>query len=177
VRLFAFEALDESWKSVAEGPLGACWGVFDRTGILKPGMQAVFDGATVPDNWSGTAPVGGPGTPAITFTQVPPYGDLTQLLLGEVQHVAPASHRVAVYIFVNGGWWTKPTFVAPITPITVGGRWRADITTGGVDQDATEIMSFLIPSSYNPPIVAGQPTLPGELNNNAVASLSVTRHP
>jgi hypothetical protein len=55
-----FEAFDETWKAAYEGPQGAHWGVWDKYGNLKPGMQNVFDGATIPDNWSGSS-VGGVG--------------------------------------------------------------------------------------------------------------------
>lgn len=177
VRYFYFEALDEPWKAAYEGALGACWGIFDRYGTLKPGMQPVFDGVTVPDNWTGTAVVGGPGTPDITFTSVPAYGDTTELLRGEVQHVAPAGYRVAVYIRVAGLWWTKPSFADPTTWIAPSGRWTTDITTGGDDRHATQIAAYLVLGSYNPPLAAGAAALPAELNANALASRLVDRQP
>ncbi len=53
VPYFYFEAFDETWKAdYAEGPVGAHWGVWDKDGVLKPGMQDVFDGKFMPDNWS-----------------------------------------------------------------------------------------------------------------------------
>ncbi|OAD23575.1 glycosyl hydrolase, partial [Candidatus Thiomargarita nelsonii] len=42
---FYFEAFDEAWKAQYEGPQGAHWGVWDEDGILKEGMQTVFDGS------------------------------------------------------------------------------------------------------------------------------------
>lgn len=57
VSYFYFEAFDETWKADYEGPQGAHWGVWDKDGNLKPGMQDVFYGMTIPDNWSGA--VGG----------------------------------------------------------------------------------------------------------------------
>jgi hypothetical protein len=57
---FYFSALDESWKAEYEGPQGACWGVFDKDGNLKPGMQKVFDGETITDNWSSHQITGNP---------------------------------------------------------------------------------------------------------------------
>jgi len=177
VRYFYFEALDEPWKAAYEGALGACWGILDRNGRLKPGTQPVFDGATLPDNWSGTAVVGGAGTPDISFTAVPPYGDTTQLLHGEVRHVAPAGYRAAVYIRVAGLWWTKPSFADPTTWIAPSGRWTTDITTGGDDRHATQIAAYLILGSYDPPLAAGLAALPAELNANALASRFVDRQP
>lgn len=67
VKVFYFEAYDETWKAAHEGPQGAHWGVWDSQGVLKPGMQQVFDGVTVPDNW--TQPL--PATPIINFTALP----------------------------------------------------------------------------------------------------------
>lgn len=175
VDFFYFEAFDEAWKAQHEGPQGAHWGVWDAGGVLKAGMADVLDGATMEDNWSGTAIPGGPGTPEILFTSVPPYGSFANLQ-GQVWHVSPATHRVAVYIYV-GGWWTKPTFATPQTTILPNGSWTCDITTGGSDQNATKIAAFLIPSTYAPPAMSGGQTFPPELAANALASVEVTRSP
>ena len=53
VSYFYFEAFDESWKVTYEGSQGAHWGVWDKDGNLKPGMEDVFDGKRLSDNWSG----------------------------------------------------------------------------------------------------------------------------
>ena len=91
-------------------------------------------------------------------------------------HVKPADYRIAVYIYV-GGWWTKPTFANPTTSIAIDGSWVCDITTGGSDQNATQVAAFLIPATYTPPPMSGGQTLPAELYSNAVANCSVTRSP
>lgn len=52
VQFFYFEAFDEGWKAAREGPQGRCWGLWRADGGLKEGMQAVFDGEVLPDNWS-----------------------------------------------------------------------------------------------------------------------------
>jgi hypothetical protein len=70
VETFYFEAFDEAWKVVHEGPQGACWGVWDTQGALKPGMDDVLAGVTIADNWSGTDLVDGPGQPSLVFTSV-----------------------------------------------------------------------------------------------------------
>jgi exo-beta-1,3-glucanase (GH17 family) len=54
VGYFYFEAFDETWKATYEGPQGAHWGVWDKDGNLKPGMEDVF--------WPGA--VGGIAEPA-----------------------------------------------------------------------------------------------------------------
>jgi hypothetical protein len=127
-----FVAFDEQWKAAYEGPQGPCWGIWDVLGRPKPGMQAIFDGETISDNWSNPDIPGGPGTLAIEFTVVPPYGSVENLA-GQVWHVNPFDYQVAVYIQVRGGWWTKPFFNTPLTPIQIDGYWICDITTGGVD--------------------------------------------
>ena len=173
-RHFYFEAFDEPWKANAEGSLGACWGVFNKDGNLKAGMQDVFDGQTIPNNWGKPGPIGGTGEPLITFDFVPPIESFLNLR-GHVEHVTAADHKVAVYIKVGGGWWTKPFFNAPLTEIRPNGTWTTDITTGGIDQQATHITAYLVPNGYQPPLMGGGPTLPEELDQNALTKVSVNR--
>lgn len=173
VMYFYFSALDETWKATYEGPQGACWGVFDKDGNLKPRMQDVFDGNTMPDNWSGNP--GGPGNPAIEFTYVPPYGSFNDLR-GQVSHVKPSDYKVAVLIYVLG-YWNKPTFANPLTAIRSDGTWTCDITTGGHDENATRIVAFLVRNGYSPPLLQGDSTLPPELDQNSVARVEAVRIP
>jgi hypothetical protein len=111
--------------------------------------------------------------PAIGFTYVPPYGSFDDLQ-GWTRCINPADYKVAVYIYVSG-WWTKPTFAEPLTPIGSDGNWTCDITTGGSDQLATKIAAFLVPNNYSPPPLSGEQTLPAELYANAVAHAIVNR--
>ncbi len=113
--------------------------------------------------------------PAIAFTFVPPYGSF-QDLQGRVTCVTPADYKVAVYIFVSG-WWTKPYFASPLTYIQNDGKWTCDITTGGTDQNATQIAAFLVPNGYDPPPLSGSQTLPPELFTHAVAHVIADRPP
>jgi len=173
---FYFSALDEGWKAAYEGPQGAHWGVFDKQGAIKPGMQDVFDGKTMPDNWSGNEIIGGVGDPFIGFTHVPKYGS-AERLTGNVLHVKPVDYNVAVYIYVNGGWWTKPTWVKPLTTIQPDGSWSCSIVTGGIDQNATVIGAYLVRKDYTPTSMMGGSELPAELDQNSVAKITVTRVP
>ncbi len=175
VDFFYFEAYDESWKSADEGPQGAHWGLWTKDGLLKPGMQAVFDGETVADNWTCMDIPGGTGTPAIELTVVPPIGSSVDLR-GQVWHVAPADYGMAVYIKVLGGWWTKPLWNDPVTSINCDGSWICDITTGGEDTQATDIAVFLIPLTYTPPAATWAGVLPAELFTNSAATIRVTRN-
>jgi hypothetical protein len=174
VDYFYFEAFDESWKAAYEGPPGAHWGVWDKFGNLKAGMERVFNNDIIDDNWSGSTLPSGPGIPSIELTVVPPIGSSNDLE-GRVLHVDPALFAVAVYIGVFGGWWTKPTFASPLTPIQPDGYWIADITTGGSDESASRVAAFLVPFDYQPPRRAGQSTLPDEIIDITVSSVQVQR--
>lgn len=121
-----------------------------------------------------TTPTPPNSNPQITFTSVPPMGS-SQDLYGKVEGVNPEMYGVAVYIRVDGGWWTKPTFAAPVTPITLDGTWNCPYATGGNDTSATVIRAYLIPNGYIPPAMSGGSNLPDILEKNAVAKVEATR--
>ncbi len=158
VNYFYFEAFDESWKAQYEGPQGAHWGILDKDGSLKAGFARVFNGETLPNNWDCSGVVGGAGTPSIGLTFVPPYGS-SFALAGQIAHVSPDAFQVAVYLSVNGGvtWYVKPTLVQPITYAQCDGTWSTTVVTGGSDQLATDYAAFLVPRTYPPPALIGQP--------------------
>ena len=113
--------------------------------------------------------------PMIEFTYVPPLGSYERLQ-GQVWYVNPADYKVVVYIYVLDNWWVKPSFAEPLTTIQANGSWSTDIVTGGVDELATQIAAFLIPNGYNPPTMP-TPTLPTQLEQDAIAKVKVTRAP
>jgi hypothetical protein len=96
-------------------------------------------------------------------------------LEGVVKGVIPAYHRVAVFIFVGNGWWNKPTWDNPLTPLQCDGSFVTDITTGGDDQRATKVLAYVVPASYKPPALGGSPTIPPSVEQHAVAWIEVTR--
>ena len=113
------------------------------------------------------------GEPTIEFTSIPSYGSFEDLT-GQVWNVDPLDCKVAVYIYV-AGWWTKPYWSHPLTTIYGDGNWMCDITTGGIDQNATKIAAFLVPNGYDPLLMSGGQTLPSELYQNSVAHIEVER--
>lgn len=165
---FYFSAFDEEWKD--EGGVGPHWGVWDSAGVLKPLNEPVLEG-----EWAGEEVIGGPGAPSIVITTPPDPSDGT--FEGNVQHVVPNDHRVALYIRVGGGWWTKPFTDAPLTWIRGNGTWKAFLFTHPNDFDATEIAAYLLPSWYMPPNVANAPAIPPEIAAAAAASHHVARTP
>lgn len=113
--------------------------------------------------------------PAILITNLPAYGT-TDNLGGIVLGANPATCRVAVFINVPPyGWYSKPTCAQALTPIQPDGSWTADITTGGIDSNATRIAALLVSTNYSQPCVLGDPFLPTNVFAGAIASAVVTR--
>jgi exo-beta-1,3-glucanase (GH17 family) len=173
-----FEAFDESWKAAYEGPQGACWGVFDKNGTLKPGMQDVFDGKIVPDNWTGNDLVGGPGTPNIIVTTIPTY-NTSEDLRGHVLHIRPRDFKIVVYLSLYtdlDSWWVKPYASNPATAINPDGTWVCDVTTGGADAQALRYRIYLIPNSVSPYVALGGP-ISSDMDLAAIAKVEISRTP
>lgn len=116
---------------------------------------------------------GGP-TAKIEFTHVPKYGS-TENLRGKVLNGSPKDFAVAVYIMVDGIWWTKPYWATPRTKISNDGTWVCDITTDGVDEIATKIIAFLIPRNYEPPLASGSYRLPRQLEEISLTRVEAMR--
>jgi hypothetical protein len=114
-----------------------------------------------------------PGPPSIAVTSMPDCG-ASGPLGGRVYNVDPAEYNVVVYIYVSG-WWIKPTYAKPLTPINADGSWSAAVTTGGNDVWATRYAAFVVPAEYTPPLTGGASELPAELYQHAVANTIVDR--
>jgi len=170
IQYFWFEAYDEAWKAEYEGEAGACWGLWDSEGQLKPGIDEIFAGN------AGSGKVVPEREPKLDLTLVPPMGSITDLA-GIAWFVNPEDYRVAVYIYVPdaGGWWIKPTFDFPLTEINKDGSWSCPVFTGGIDEQATKVAAFLVPNDYNPPAAAGWSSLPQELYDISVSEVETNR--
>ena len=104
--------------------------------------------------------------PEITITSMPAYGS-SGYIQGTTQCAAPASYRIAVYIYTTS-WWAKPYAASPLTAIQSDGSWSCNVTTGAGDTEATRFAAFLVPTSYTPPLLLGASTLPDELYTRSV---------
>lgn len=179
IALFVFSAFDEAWKAnTGEGAVGATWGIFNEAGQLKAGMQPVFDGQTSPDDWSGNALPGGPGTPEIEITYLPAYSAFLSpenTIRGKLLHAAPAQYRIATYIQVNGLFWTKPTESQRTVEIQADGSFSVLAVTGGSDHLASRFVLFALPAGAVPPLALGIATLPPDLYQQSIAVRDVTR--
>ena len=87
----------------------------------------------------------------------------------------PLKSCVEKYKKVASGWGTNPPLAQPLTAIRFDGTFVTDVTTGGIDQQATAFAAYLVPAGYNPPAVGGAFTLPVALDLNAVAVIAINR--
>ncbi|MBL7737608.1 MAG: hypothetical protein JNK14_00185 [Chitinophagaceae bacterium] len=169
VKYFYFEAFDETWKGTTrEGLRGAHWGIWEKNaGVLKPGMDSVFNGVTISDNWILDTAAILADTPSIAFTFVPPLG-VQQDVQGIVKGVLPFDYKVAVYIYANCGWYPKPTYAEPFTLLQCDGSFICHIN----DIYETILRAYLLPVSFNP----GGNSIPIEVaEQNAIAMTEVLR--
>jgi hypothetical protein len=123
---------------------------------------------------SGCSQPPGCDKPTIRLTFVPPVGSFEDLE-GEVCGVDPEEHAIAVYIQVEGAWWTKPTFSQPLTTISDDSTFTSKIVTGGQDQLAEKIAVFLVPAGFVPPLANGESTIPQDVFDHALAHVIVDR--
>ena len=112
--------------------------------------------------------------PSIQITNVPAFGAFGNLG-GIVSNADPARQRVAIFIYVGGGWYSKPSCAQPLTSIQPDGSWTANITPVSSDINATIIAALLVSSNYNQPCVQGASGLPTTVSQQALASAYVTR--
>src|SRR5207248_399428 len=113
-------------------------------------------------------------TPTLQFSSVPAWGSFDNLS-GVVRGVRFGDFAVAVFIRAWIGWWNKPYWDAPKSGLALNGLFTTDVTTGGIDETASDITAYLVPVNYEPPLLAGADSLPAELAANAVAIVTVHR--
>lgn len=113
----------------------------------------------------------------VTIDGVSPYGSLDGYVWGHVIGVDPSQYEVETYIYVRSGWWTKPFWNSPFTPIKSDKTWKCDITTGGVDQEATKVAVFLVPKGTPAQLASGQASLPQQVYADAVSNAQIDRQP
>jgi hypothetical protein len=109
--------------------------------------------------------------PTIAIQSVPPYST-SGWLTGNVSGVDFATHRVAVYIQIEGaGWWSKPSLASPTVPIRSDGSFLADVVGGGLDDRATIFFVALVGPGVTVPTAAGSSRVPSSLTSLATDEL------
>lgn len=144
-----FEAFDQPWKD--NMPVEPHWGIFDKD--RNPKKTAL---------------------PQIIYITVPKKGTYNNLY-GMVRNVTPEDYSVSNYLFVNGGWWVKPYWSSPLVSIWSSGEWSCDMTTGGIDENATQYMTYLVLPDFNPNAYSPPSLPPNAVNNKVKAYVTVNR--
>jgi len=96
----------------------------------------------------------GAANPTIAITNLPAFGT-TNALGGYVANADFTTNCVAVFIFVDGGWYSKPSCQTQLTPLRTNGTWSANVASVASDTTATEFAACLVPTNYNLPCVNG----------------------
>ncbi len=105
----------------------------------------------------------------IEITSVPAYGAPGELR-GRVTGVDTRTHRVAIYIQIEGsGWWSKPTAQQPAVGILSDGTFRANVVGGGLDDRATIFCAALLGPGAAAPVAQGAGRVPASLAPVATA--------
>lgn len=105
---------------------------------------------------------------SIQITSAPQYGSPGSIS-GTVSGVNFATHRVAVYLHIDGaGWWTKPSAAAPTVPIQPNGTFTANVYTCCLDNRATLYCAALLGPGITPPTASGTCAVPAGLQSLAV---------
>ena len=107
------------------------------TGAILSGCGA--GGGSIPQD-------GGP--PRVVLTSVPQLGSFAHLK-GQVYNVKANTCKIACWIYVANSWWPKPYYAQLWTPIRADGSFETDVTTGGIDEQATELRAYLETNDYS----------------------------
>lgn len=184
IPFYWFSAFDEPWKRNSVNPQEAFWGIkyyeISKDSILcKEGVDSLLCSQIEIDTsiWTTSFIPNEADTPRIEFTQIPIYGDQQGILCGKVTGINPADCQLAAYIKVNGTWWVKPTFDQRTTRLSCDGTFCIDVTTGGLDRNATDYQIFLLGNGYDPPRLGNSPRLPDSLFEDAKTHSLIQRTP
>jgi hypothetical protein len=146
VQVLYFEAFDEPWKVNNEGPVGACWGIYDVNRAPKHGDL----------DWSIPTPAPAPSGPAVRIEH--PQGITTTItesdcsipLFGRVYN-AGAGWHVRVEVLTNQWYVQDRWYDDGLAPI-INGMWSMpEIILGGQGQYGNHsIRATLVDESGTP---------------------------
>ena len=98
VKCYYFEAFDEPWKVANEGPQGAHWGLWDKDGVLKPGLLNIFN-----ETPSYTGPIV-PVTPTVNIANASfPEGNTVNTVQIPVTLSTTTTNSVTVHYSTTNG--------------------------------------------------------------------------
>ena len=100
---------------------------------------------------------------SIDITSVPAWRT-AGLLTGVVTGANPSTHRVAVYLYIDGaGWWSKPNATQTSVAIAANGTFSANVYNCCLDDRASIFCAALIPITSPAPAASGSCRIPAGL--------------
>lgn len=85
-------------------------------------------------------------------------------ITGVVTGANPATHRVAVYLYIDGaGWWSKPSATQTSVAIAPNGTFSANVYSCCLDDRASIFCAALIPITAPAPVASGSCSIPSGL--------------
>jgi hypothetical protein len=113
--------------------------------------------------------------PEIKLTYIPKLGS-RDFLEGTIKNIRnPEDYYIVLYIKVGNSYWVKPYKDSAKTLFDNSGDFSIAYATGGTDENASQFQLYLMPKTYEPPLITGDSALPVELDKNAAAKVVVNR--
>jgi hypothetical protein len=82
---------------------------------------------------------------------------------GQTFGVDPDLFHLAIYAEISGLWFNLPDAATPIIPISTEQEWFCQLETLDIDR-VSEVVIFLLPNSFNPPVLIAAKNIPTKLN-------------
>lgn len=106
---------------------------------------------------------------SITAQSSPTYGEN---ISGQVFGIQASLYKIAAYAKMQDTWYNIPNAQNPLTIIAEDSNWVCELNNE-MRGSISEIAVFLLPNSYSPPILQGEPIIPIKLYIVASAKKSI----
>lgn len=97
--------------------------------------------------------------------------DWNGCLNGHALGIDPDLYHISIYINIHGLWYIFPNDESAVIPITKENQWNCQAASTSY-AEVKEIIIFLLPNTFNPPILDGVKNIPLNLSLVAAASYS-----
>ena len=97
-------------------------------------------------------------------------------LKGNTFGADPKLFHLAIYAQINELWFNLPDGVSPIINISEENEWICQLERLEINE-VSEVIIFLLPTSFNPPVLEGAKSIPTKLNLFSAAKHRVILNP
>jgi hypothetical protein len=119
------------------------------------------------------SPARTPARPSIEFTRLPPAGEGSSEISGDIEgRVTGARRGQRIVLFARSGvWWVQPVGNHPFTAIQADSQWKSTTHPGSA------YAALLVDSSYRPPLTLNElPQTGGDVHAVAIAEGPALQH-